>query len=267
MSIRRQARRNTSGHDGRATRARPGPGSVFSDADRALFTILREHRSERSVIAARWTSDLAEPGVIYPGLAAAGLWTARRAGWQSVLTPSLVVASGTVARFLVSQAIARSRPPADAWLTQPRGFSLPSRHVTVAALTAGTMARALGVQGTPRRAVPVLAAAGVGASRVCLGVHWPGDVLAGWLFAEGWLRLADYVTGSNAHNLRRSTGGQPACGPGRGSHYLAQRRTVIRDHFSQLCAIGSRGIGPKPGIARENAGLRISARAPYRFTQ
>lgn len=25
--------------------------------------------------------------------------------------------------------------------------------------------------------------------QVYLGVHWPGDVVAGWLFAECWLRL------------------------------------------------------------------------------
>jgi undecaprenyl-diphosphatase len=31
----------------------------------------------------------------------------------------------------------------------------------------------------------------VGASRVYLGVHWPGDVIAGCLFAAGWLWLTD----------------------------------------------------------------------------
>ena len=48
-----------------------------------------------------------------------------------------------------------------------------------------------GVRGAPAQAATLLAAAGIGASRVYLGVHWPADVVAGWLFAEGWLHLTD----------------------------------------------------------------------------
>jgi hypothetical protein len=33
----------------------------------------------------------------------------------------------------------------------------------------------------------------MGASRVFLGVHWPTDILAAWLYAEGWLRLAELI--------------------------------------------------------------------------
>jgi membrane-associated phospholipid phosphatase len=171
--------------------ARLRPLRLLADLDRALFTALQDHRGARTITVARRVSRMAEPAVVYPGLAAAGAVSAwaYRSGWRAAVGPTVVVASGAMARHLLSQALARSRPPAEAWLVQPQGFSLPSRHVTLAALAAGASCRAFGVPGLPGKAVPLLAAGGVGVSRVCLGVHWPGDVLVAWLFAESWLRL------------------------------------------------------------------------------
>jgi membrane-associated phospholipid phosphatase len=127
--------------------------------------------------------------VVCPVLAIAAGCAVRRAGWQRVCWPCLAVAGGAAARRRLSRVIARQRPPADAWLAEPEGYSLPSKHTTLAALTAGACVRILGMQGAPVHAATLLAATGVGASRVYLGVHWPADVVAGWLFAEGWLCL------------------------------------------------------------------------------
>jgi undecaprenyl-diphosphatase len=99
--------------------------------------------------------------------------------------------SGSRVRRGLSRAIGRQRPPEANWLIEPEGFSLPSKHTAVAALTAGACATCVGVGQPGRDGLVLLAAAGVGASRVYLGVHWPTDVLAGWLFAAGWLHLAD----------------------------------------------------------------------------
>jgi membrane-associated phospholipid phosphatase len=103
-----------------------------------------------------------------------------------------------VARRRLSQLVARPRPPAAVWMTEPEGFSLPSKHTTLAVLAVGACAGSAGVHGAPRLLIPLLAAAGVGSSRVFLGVHWPSDVLAAWLFAEGWLGLAEAVAGKPA---------------------------------------------------------------------
>jgi undecaprenyl-diphosphatase len=118
----------------------------------------------------------------------AGIGASRRTGWRRACIPLLVLASGAVVRRRLSRLIARPRPPAAAWLTEPEGFSLPSKHTTIAALTAGACVEAAGTSGR-WYAAAALAAAAVGASRVYLGVHWPGDVIAGWMFAAGWLQL------------------------------------------------------------------------------
>ncbi|MGH3198535.1 MAG: phosphatase PAP2 family protein [Streptosporangiaceae bacterium] len=161
----------------------------LADADRAVFEALRARRDRARTTIARAVSALGEPAVIYPVLTIAAGCTARRVGWPRACMPCLVVAGGAAARRRLSRVIARQRPPADAWLTEPEGYSLPSKHTTLAALAAGACARTLGMRGVPAHVATLLAATSVGAGRVYLGVHWPADVVAGWLFAEGWLCL------------------------------------------------------------------------------
>ena len=155
--------------------------------DRATIRALPPNRSPWGVAAARAVSALAEPSVAGPIVVVAAVAAWRRQGWRAAELPVLSVPSGVLLRWFLSEVIARPRPPAAVWLAEPRGYSLPSRHTATAALTAGAVAMAVGSKGISRHAAPLGAAAVVGTARVYLGVHWPSDVLAGWLFATTWL--------------------------------------------------------------------------------
>jgi undecaprenyl-diphosphatase len=84
---------------------------------------------------------------------------------------------------IIKRRVLRERPPtavgAEALITSPDAFSFPSGHATAAMAVAFVYALAF-----PAWAAPlVMLAAAVGISRVCLGVHFPGDVLAGQAIA------------------------------------------------------------------------------------
>jgi membrane-associated phospholipid phosphatase len=182
--------------------------------DTAVIGSVADTRTAAAVRAARAVSSLAEPGPVAVLLAAAAAAAVRRAGWREGCAPFLAVATGMTARRKLSGAVGRQRPPAAIWLAEPEGFSLPSKHTALAALTAGACASALGAGRGTSQAAALLAAAGVGAGRVCLGVHWPSDVLAGWLFAAGWLDLCRRLQPATA---------VPGSGPGTPAHQRAGR--------------------------------------------
>jgi undecaprenyl-diphosphatase len=117
-------------------------------------------------------------------LAATGNRRARRAGLRGLI--ALAVAS-FAANVVSKQAVRRPRPPLE--LTPvarrlrriPVTTSFPSGHSASAAAFATGVALEW-----PLLALPVgLLAAGVGASRVVTGVHYPTDVLAGFALGAG----------------------------------------------------------------------------------
>ena len=109
--------------------------------------------------------------------------------WRGAVGGVIALALAEAVRIGLATALARPRPPRSDWATVAGGASFPSGHAATSALVAIGLASAL-LRYCRRRAtrvlvcaVPALWAAGVGVGRVYLGVHWPTDVLAGWLLA------------------------------------------------------------------------------------
>lgn len=112
------------------------------------------------------------------------------------LTAAAVLVLSQIVVHLAKRTICRARPQPEhqgcVLVAVPDHFSFPSGHSAAATATAVTYAAAF-----PLLAVPLLLlAAGVCASRVRLGVHYPGDVIAGQLIAVCTAALVLGMTGT-----------------------------------------------------------------------
>jgi undecaprenyl-diphosphatase len=109
----------------------------------------------------------------------------------------VTMALGSAAGDLFKVATHRPRPPAFfALIREPTSFSFPSGHAIASLLFFSLLAfvlwRTAGRTARHRFAIVALCALGafiVALSRVYLGVHWPTDVLGGWLLAAAWLSV------------------------------------------------------------------------------
>jgi undecaprenyl-diphosphatase len=90
--------------------------------------------------------------------------------------------------FFLKEAVGRSRPEFFMTGTEPSSFSFPSGHSLFAMVFGGLLIVMVADQCEGARlrlalkVSLVLLILAVGASRVYLGVHWPSDVVAGYLF-------------------------------------------------------------------------------------
>ena len=121
---------------------------------------------------------------ILPGLEEAGVISAF----------ALAVSHGFVQ--VLKRTITRPRPQlpegVHSLVAAPDRFSFPSGHAAAALSIALPIAAALP---TPAAVLVLGTALVVGVSRCYLGVHYPGDVLAGWLLAAGAVLLAPPILG------------------------------------------------------------------------
>ena len=118
--------------------------------------------------------------VVFPLL----LWRGRRADARWL---ALMMAGGTALNLILKQIFSAPRPDLLPHLDIVHSYSFPSGHAAGNMMLFGALAM------LARRPVfywiAVMMTALIGVSRVWLGVHWPSDVMAGWILGLGWLLL------------------------------------------------------------------------------
>jgi undecaprenyl-diphosphatase len=153
-----------------------------------------------------WTSFLGGDGLAIAALSAIALFAYvrwRRAALWIVVT----LAGATVLNLALKYAFHRTRPE-PYFVPLPHSYSFPSGHAlysfcfygVFAALIAGRI-RAVYLQFAVWTLAAVLILA-IGFSRVYLGVHYPSDVVAGYLAATIW--VASLVALDRLHVRRKS---------------------------------------------------------------
>jgi membrane-associated phospholipid phosphatase len=159
---------------------------------------LMAHRTPALTTVALAVTATGASGLVVPAVLVLSLLAGRGSGLERLLPAVLatgVLLLGIGLRLVVSNLVARERPPRADWAGFAHGYAFPSGHTTTSALAAGVLIWVASgrLTGGLLTAVTVVLAAwavSVGLTRAYLGVHWPTDVLGGWLLALTWLSLA-----------------------------------------------------------------------------
>ncbi|KUL43319.1 hypothetical protein ADL28_43870 [Streptomyces violaceusniger] len=112
------------------------------------------------------------------------LWCRER---RLALWVTVTAAVGTALQQAVKAAVDRGRPRWPDPVDSAHYAAFPSGHALTATVAFGLLLWLMTLHGAPARwlrlmiAVAAVSVLGVGFTRLYLGVHWPSDVLGGWL--------------------------------------------------------------------------------------
>ena len=169
------------------------------DFDKRLLQSLRKADNPSQPIGPAWLelaafdlTALGGPTVLSLTVLAVVGFLVLQGMYRNALFVLLASAGGWLLNDLLKEVFARPRPNVVPHLRQVMSLSFPSGHALTSAAIYLTLG-ALLMRVAERRLVKfycmfvaMLATLLVGATRVYLGVHYPTDVLAGWLIGISW---------------------------------------------------------------------------------
>lgn len=167
-------------------------GTHTSSAENRLMRHVEEGPTAVVTTIAKALSTFGSDRVLVPIVAVVAIALALRARQSMALVVAVSALGGIALGDIVKLFVARPRPPVDHRLVTVASSSFPSGHATQAAAILPALALAAIAFGVPRLLAGVVAAVGVigiGLSRIFLGVHYPTDVVAGWLLGGLWVLL------------------------------------------------------------------------------
>lgn len=136
--------------------------------------------------------------LVFMSLSVSG-WLALKRRWRSVTVLLLTIVPGVLLSFGLKMLFSQPRPDLLPDVTRTFTSSFPSSHAMASLIVYLALAAVIAQQPGARALrgylllIALAASLIAGFSRLYLSVHWPSDVLAGWMAGLAWLALVALV--------------------------------------------------------------------------